>query len=82
MAIVTEGSIALEYALGGEADRLLTFAVEGRAMKRQESRKTAAQPAVATRRIAVAKRKLARGKLDKSAQMPNYLVEEHLEFGK
>jgi len=51
-------------------------------MKRQLARKIVAQSAANTKKSGRAQRKFAREKWDKSAQMPNYLLEEHPELGK
>jgi hypothetical protein len=52
-------------------------------MKRQISRKVpTVQRAVNSKKIARPKPRVAKGKLDQSALMTNYLIEEHPELGK
>jgi hypothetical protein len=51
-------------------------------MKRQTTRKTADRAVSAKKRIGRPKRKVGAARLAQSAQMPDYLLEEHPEFGK
>jgi hypothetical protein len=62
--------------------KFLTSLVEGRAMKRQATAMAARPTTNDRRKIACEKLRLAREKRQKSAQMPNYLLEQHPEFGK